>query len=130
MPKPRKTIYKRFFKGLIEIRLKKFWNHWEAQVQFFDREIQFTSAGFPPWKGNIYGDRFSWNVAWWKFCVSYALRDGLELVTICGHCDGQLATHRILFSYDDWDSVTRCEDCETVEGETKEITLREFEAVC
>lgn len=116
-----------YFKRKIEITFKKSWNSWELLVQLFDREVQFSNAYLGFFEATVFAELHSWHYAWWRFSFIYALRDGIETVTICGECDAreELGTARDPFS---GDRLSYCPDCRSVEGETREITVRQYEA--
>jgi hypothetical protein len=46
-----------------------------------------------------------------------------EMIRVCAHCCGEI---RVMRTGDDW--LDYCEGCQQVEGDTKEITVEEYEA--
>lgn len=128
-----KVIYKSLFKNKIIFRFKRTWQTWELRLQVLDREIEFSNARLPLFKAAFYPSFYSWHFVWWKFSFTYALRDGIETVVLCGECDSaeELGSTRHQWGMGDdaYDRLSYCESCQSVEGDTREVTVREHEAM-
>ena len=57
------------------------------------------------------------------------MKQRIETIIVCAECDGNFAMNEISWNKSNGgiDGVSQCGECGTIEGETKEITIDEYE---
>lgn len=94
--------------------------HLEAELGNY--ELELSNGSLQPWNHlKIHRHKFSTHVVAGRFSCTYGT-PGLEPITVCAEC-GEATTTK---SAGD-ESWTYCEGCQQVEGQTMEITLKEYE---
>jgi hypothetical protein len=91
-----------------------------GRVKLFNHVIELHARARHPFTHFKVHRREYWtHVVWGKLSLIYG-QPHLEPMTVCAHCSEEI--QRVGEDYLDW-----CEGCQSLEGDTEEITAEEFE---